>query len=82
MKLYLGENLSPKLRHYFDQQFFQVFTYQFMGWQGKKNGELLGLLTQYGFQGIVTSDQLMYSDKQLREYQLHFFLLQSAFDTP
>jgi hypothetical protein len=24
----------------------------------------------------------MYSDKQLQQYQLHFLLLQSAFDTP
>lgn len=53
-----------------------------MGWQGKKNGELLSLLTSNGFRGIITSDQLMYSDKQLREYELHFFSIQSALDTP
>jgi hypothetical protein len=82
MKLYLDENLSPKFRHNFDNQLFQVFTYQFMGWQGKKNGELLSLLTENNFKGIITSDQLMYTDKQLRQYQLHFLLIQSAFDTP
>lgn len=38
MKLYLDENLSPRFRHQFDAQLFQVFTYQFMGWQGKKHG--------------------------------------------
>lgn len=53
-----------------------------MGWQGKKNGELLSLLTENNFKGIITSDQLMYTDKQLRQYQLHFLLIQSAFDTP
>lgn len=36
MKLYLDENLPPRFRHQFDAQLFQVFTYQFMGWQGKK----------------------------------------------
>ena len=53
-------------------------------WVGKakKNGELLSLLTQNSFRGIITSDKLMYSDKQLQQYQLHFLLLQSAFDTP
>jgi predicted nuclease of predicted toxin-antitoxin system len=63
MKLYLDENLSPKFRHNLDNQLFQVITYQFMGWQGKKNGELLSLLTENNFKGIITSDQLMYTDK-------------------
>ncbi|WP_336912687.1 hypothetical protein [Runella sp.] len=66
MKLYLDENLSPRFRHCFDSHLFQVYTYQFMGWQGKKNGELLSLLTQNSFRGIITSDKLMYSDKQLQ----------------
>lgn len=82
MKLYLDENLPPRFRHQFDAQLFQVFTYQFMGWQGKKNGELLSLLVENNFRGIITSDQLMYTDRQLRQYQLHFLLIQSAFDTP
>jgi predicted nuclease of predicted toxin-antitoxin system len=62
MKLYLDENLSPRFRHQLDAQLFQVFTYQFMGWQGKKNGELLSLLVENNFRGIITSDQLMYTD--------------------
>jgi predicted nuclease of predicted toxin-antitoxin system len=51
MKLYLDENLSPKYRHAFDSERMQLFTYQFMGWQGKKNGELLHLLSIHGFRG-------------------------------
>lgn len=82
MKLYLDENLSPRFRHNFDNHLLQIFTYQFMGWQGKKNGELLSLLVENDFRGIITSDQLMYTDKQLRQYQLHFLLIQSALDTP
>ncbi len=53
-------------------------------WDGraKKNGALLSLLVENNFRGIITSDQLMYTDRQLRQYQLHFLLIQSAFDTP
>lgn len=43
MKLYLDENLSPRFRHLLDSPSIKVFTYQFMNWQGKKNGELLKL---------------------------------------
>ena len=82
MKLYLDENLSPKFRHCFDHNFLDIFTYQFMGWQGKKNGELLKLLHSEKFRGVITSDQLMYSDRQVQEHQLHFLLIQSALDTP
>jgi predicted nuclease of predicted toxin-antitoxin system len=49
MKLYLDENLSPKFRRYLNSELIQVYTYQFMGWQGKKNGELLSLLQSANF---------------------------------
>jgi len=81
MKLYLDENLSPKYRHAFDSERMQLFTYQFMGWQGKKNGELLRLLSIHGFRGVITSDQSMYSNNQLSQHRLHFFLIHSASDT-
>ncbi|MBC7892671.1 MAG: DUF5615 family PIN-like protein [Sphingobacteriaceae bacterium] len=80
MKLYLDENLSPRFRTCFDSNRFEVFTFQFMGWQGKKNGELLLLLQQEKFRGLITADQLMYSDEQLRRSGLHFFLVRSASD--
>lgn len=81
MKLYLDENLSPRFRHQFNQDLLKIYTYQFMGWQGKKNGELLILLNEHEFRGIITSDKLMYTDEQLKRNSLHFFLLQSALDT-
>lgn len=81
MKLYLDENLSPRFRHLFDSQHLSVLTYQFMNWQGKKNGELLKLMVDNGFKGVITSDKLMYSDEQLKQFNLHFFLIQSALDT-
>lgn len=82
MKLYLDENLSPKFRRLLTHDLIEIYTFQFMTWQGKKNGELLRLLSEYQFRGIITSDKLMYSDQQLKSGQLHFFLIQSALDTP
>lgn len=82
MKLYLDENLSPKFRHQFDPSSLKIYTFQFMEWQGKKNGELLKLLVENEFRGIITSDKLMYSDEQLKKCRLHFFLVQSVLDTP
>lgn len=82
MKLYLDENLSPKFRRLLTHDLIEIYTFQFMTWQGKKNGELLRLLSEYQFRGIITSDKLMYSDQQLKNGQLHFFLIQSALDTP
>ena len=82
MKLYLDENLSPKFRRLLTHDLIEIYTFQFMTWQGKKNGELLRLLSEHQFRGIVTSDKLMYSDQQLKSGQLHFFLIQSVLDTP
>ena len=82
MKLYLDENLSPKFRQLLKGAQLNVFTFQYMGWQGKKNGELISLLKEHNFDGVITSDKLMYSDDQLRSKGLHFFLIQSALDTP
>ncbi len=82
MKLYLDENLSPKFRKLLKSDQLIVITFQYMGWQGKKNGELITLLKEHDFDGVITSDKLMYSDDQLRSEGLHFFLIQSALDTP
>ena len=47
MKLLLDENLPHDLRHHIGGH--QVITTAYMGWSGKKNGELLRLAGDAGF---------------------------------
>ncbi len=56
MKILLDENIPTKLRFDFSDA-FQIITVKEMGWLGKKNGELLGLLTLNGFGCFVTIDK-------------------------
>ena len=43
MKILLDENLPKKLKLNFGVD-FEIFTVGEMGWNGRKNGELLGLI--------------------------------------
>ena len=54
MKLLLDENLPHELRHHLPDH--DVFTAAYMGWGGLKNGELLALAAQQGFDALVTID--------------------------
>lgn len=54
MKILLDENLPKKLKISFAAE-HEVFTVRENGWHGKKNGELLGLMTLAGFDAFVTN---------------------------
>ncbi len=56
MKILLDENLPRKLKGEFDVT-HHVFTVANMGWQAKKNGELLGLMVVHDFGALVTMDK-------------------------
>ena len=56
MKLILDENLPRQLKNDFGPG-FEVQTVRDMGWLGKKNGELLGLIAFNGFDIFVTVDK-------------------------
>ena len=43
MKILLDENIPKMLKQHFGKP-YRVFTVQEMSWDGKKNGELLGLM--------------------------------------
>ena len=55
MKILLDESLPGKLRNDFDQT-HHVWTVRDMGWLGKRNGELLKLMTENSFELFVTVD--------------------------
>ena len=56
MKILLDESLPRKLRNDFGQE-HEVLTVRDMGWLGKKNGELLGLLVENNIELFITVDR-------------------------
>ena len=54
-RILLDENLSPKLRQGLSGHI--VITTQYRGWEGKKNGELIALAENDGFDVFVTRDR-------------------------
>ncbi|WP_031527520.1 DUF5615 family PIN-like protein [Dyadobacter crusticola] len=57
MKLLLDENLPKRLKTDFPDH--DVFTIRDLGWNGKKDGELLSLLEAHHFDALLTFDKNM-----------------------
>jgi predicted nuclease of predicted toxin-antitoxin system len=74
MKILLDENLPIKLKQEFSHD-HQVNTVSEMNWQGKKNGELLGLLTLNSFDCLVTLDKNLYNQQNLKKFNVSVFIL-------
>ena len=62
MKILLDENLPRQLKGDFGSD-YDVKTVRDMGWLGKKNGELLGLIVFNGFDFFVTIEKSEISAK-------------------
>lgn len=56
MKILLDENLPRKLKSDFGAN-FEIKTVRDMGWLGKKNGELLDLISINEFDFFITIDK-------------------------
>ncbi len=54
---------------------YDVKTVRDMGWLGKKNGELLGLIVFNGFDFFVTIDKNLRNQQNLDRIELTIFLL-------
>lgn len=74
MKILLDENLPVKLRSHIARQ-HQVHAVRDMGWLGKKNGELLGLMILEGFDGFVTLDKNLRHQQNLDRFPILIFIL-------
>lgn len=57
MKLLLDENVTHDLRHEVTGHDCRTVSYQ--GWQGTKNGELIKLAAEAGFDALLTNDTNM-----------------------
>lgn len=62
MKLLLDENLPKRLKNNLSEHV--IFTVRDMGWNGKKNGELLQLMISEGFNAFITFDKNLKYDKK------------------
>jgi len=60
MKILIDEQLPTKLKYRFANTGFEVYTVRDMDWLGKKNGELLLLMTENNFDNLLTNDKNLY----------------------
>ena len=74
MKILPDENLPRQLKADFEPE-YDVKTVRDMGWLGKKNGELLGLIVFNGFDFFVTIDKNIRYQQNLGRIDLVIFLL-------
>lgn len=77
MKILLDENLPRTIKANFGDM-FDVFTVRDKGWLGKKNGELLTLLTSHHFDIFITLDKNLRHQQNLDRYDGTVFLLLSV----
>ncbi len=74
MKILLDEDLPRQLRRFFPDH--EVFTIQWMGWQGKENGELLLLMEKENFDVFLTADKNLRYQQNLSGSRVAVILLQ------
>ena len=79
MKVLLDEDLPKKLRYRLRPEHEGV-SVQDMGWRGKKNGELLGLMQTFGFQALLTGDKQMQHQQNWTNYPLPVLVLDAHGD--
>jgi len=71
MKILLDESLPRKLKYDFGVD-HEVLTISDKGWLGKKNGELLRLMIDNGFELFVTVAAIFNINKILSVFQLQY----------
>ncbi len=73
MKLLLDENLPRDLKQAFPEH--DVSTVRENGWSGKKNGELLRLMIDNGFNCLLTFDQNIQHQQNFDKHSVGVILL-------
>jgi len=74
MKILLDESLPRKLKNDFGGD-HEVLTIRDTGWLGNKNGELLRLMTDNGFEVFVTVDRNLQYQQNLKRLSITIFVL-------
>lgn len=73
MKLLLDENLPKALKQHFPSH--DVYTVRDMGWQSKKNGELLKLMLAESFDVLITFDKNLRHQQNFAKYPIAVLVL-------
>lgn len=79
MKLLLDENLPKRLKADFPEH--NVFTVSDLGWNGKTNGELLRLMMDEQFEGLITFDKNLQYQQNLHKYPIPVIVLNAPDNT-
>jgi predicted nuclease of predicted toxin-antitoxin system len=74
MKILLDESLPRKLKDDFGTE-HEVYTLRDKGWLGQKNGALLKLMVEDGFDFLVTVDRNLSYQQNLEQLPLTIFVL-------
>ena len=73
MRLLLDENLPKRLKQDYPQH--AVFTVREKGWNSIKNGPLLQLMLDKGFDALLTFDKNLQHQQNFSKYTLAVFVL-------
>ncbi|MCX6188636.1 MAG: hypothetical protein NTW54_03360 [Bacteroidetes bacterium] len=76
MRLLLDENLPKRLKLDFADH--ERFTVWYKGWNGKKNGELLGLMIADNFDALLTFDKNLQFQQNFQKYSLPVLVLNAT----
>jgi hypothetical protein len=76
MRILLDECVPRSLKNHFQGQ--DIHTVVEMGWAGKKNGELLTLMTSSGFEVFLTVDQNIKHQQNLAVAKIGVLVLVAA----
>ena len=74
MRILLDENIPRRLKFDFNID-DEVSTVQDMNWQGKKNGELMGLMTLAGFDVFITMDKNLQHQQNIKRFSIQIIIL-------
>lgn len=72
MKMLLDENLPHRLHKEFPSK-YEVYSAQYMGWLGLKNGALLELMLKERFQALITWDKNLEFQQNFSKYPITVF---------
>lgn len=78
MRVLLDECIPHRLRHHVSGHY--AATVAFMGWLGKRNGELLSLMSANGFEVLLTIDQGLRHQQNLDVHGVAVVLLDAGSD--
>jgi hypothetical protein len=79
MKLLLDENLPKRLKIDFPE--YEIFSVFDMGWSGIKNGKLLTLMLEHGFNVLITFDKNLQHQQNFIKYPVSVLVISANNNT-